>query len=198
MQYHTVAADVLGDSIGARGKLTEKEQKRVDDFRPRCAFIDCLHLPRQQEQICKRALAMSLLACGWVCRFPPMRLMTVLATCMLGSKLRSATRLTMEIMDGGLAPLVVVLTCRLLGVIASMRSSGDGCWNTGHTPIALLKKQLYRLVWRVVRPFRWRREVDEINLNQATEGKMVREISSPMLVAILASPPTARRTTGTR
>ena len=138
MHHHAVAADVLGVSIGARGKLTEKEQKRVDDFRRRCTFID----PRQQEQLCKRALAMSLLAYGWVCRFPPMCLMTVLATCMLGSKLRSVARLTKEIMDGGLAHPVVVLTCRLLGVIAAMRSSGDGCWNTaGHTPIALLKKQ---------------------------------------------------------
>ena len=33
MHYYAVAADVLGVSIGARGKLTEKEQKRVDDFR---------------------------------------------------------------------------------------------------------------------------------------------------------------------
>ena len=51
----------------------------------------------------------------------------------------------------GGAHLVVVLICRLLGVFAAMRSSGDGCWNTaGHTPITLLKKQLYRLGWRVV------------------------------------------------
>ena len=31
MQHYAVAADVLGVSIGARRKLTEKEQKRVDD-----------------------------------------------------------------------------------------------------------------------------------------------------------------------
>ena len=53
--------------------------------------------------------------------------------------------------ERGLARPVVVLICRLLGVIAAMRSSGDGCWNTAeHTPIALLKKQLYRLGRRVV------------------------------------------------
>ena len=166
-----VAADVLGVSIGARGELTGKEQKRVDDFRRRCAFIDRRHLPRQQEQICKRAPAMSLLAYGWVCRFPPMRLMNVLATCMFGSKLRSAARLVKEIVDGGLAHPVVVLTCRLHGVIASMRASGDGFWNTtGHTPVALLKKQLYRLGWWVAGPFHWRHEENEIDLNQITEG----------------------------
>ena len=107
---------------------------------------------------------MFLLAYGWVCRFQPMRLVTVLATCMLGSKLRSAARLMKEIMDGGLAHPVVVFTCRLLGVIAAMRSSGDGCWNTAGPPFALLKKHLYRLGWRVVRPFHWRREEEEIDL----------------------------------
>ena len=95
-------------------------------------------------------------------------------------------------------------------MIASTRASGDGCWNTkGHTPIALLKKQFYRVRLRVVRPFHLRREEKEIDLNQATEGKRrqlkkkacheVRErLSSPMLVAILASQPTARGTMGTR
>ena len=171
MQYYAEAADVLGESIGARGRLTEKEQKRVDDFRRRWVFIDRLCLPREQEQICKRALAMSLLAYGWVCQFPPMRLMSVLATCIFGSKLRSAARLMKEIVEGGLAHPVVVLTRRLLGVIASMRASGDGCWNTKeHTAIALLKKQLYRLGWRTVRPFHWCHEENEIDLNQITEG----------------------------
>ena len=70
---------------------------------------------------------------------------------MLGSKLRSAARLMKEIMNGGLAHPVVVLICRLLRVISAMRSLSDGCWNTaGHTPIALLEKQLRRQGWRVV------------------------------------------------
>ena len=69
MHCYAVAADELGVSVCARGKLTEKEQQRVDDVRRRCAFIDHLHLPRQQEQMCKRELAMSLLVYGWVCFF---------------------------------------------------------------------------------------------------------------------------------
>ena len=39
MHCYAVTADVLGVSIGARGKLTEKEQKRVDDF----SSLLCVH-----------------------------------------------------------------------------------------------------------------------------------------------------------
>ena len=178
-KYVTDIAEVLGVSIGAT-KLSPKETDRIKKFRGRCEILDRLRVPRSLTLMYKRALAMSVLAYGWVCHFPTERELNSLADSMFGKTLRGRSRHLRNVLEGGTLHPWAVLTCRLLNLVFTALSKNGGPevleWTSpAGTPVRLLRTQLKKMGWAEKGPFWWRHpDVDEdIQLQQPSDGATV-------------------------
>ena len=98
----------MGTSIG-NTELSNKEQKRIHNFVGRIALLDTLPVKRGTLIGYKRAIAMSVLAYGWVFRVPTGTVMYKCARQMMGKSLREGSWHLNNVIEGGVVHPLVVL-----------------------------------------------------------------------------------------
>ena len=152
-------AEVLGAVIG-NTTLAPKEVKRIDKFKERASLMDTLPIPRATMIGFKRAIAMSVLAYGWLFRHPQLAVLNKCASLMMGRTLRNGSRQLKYVMEGATVHPFPVFLCRLFNMtlLAKQKFEHEEYFGWAKAPqhsVGHLRNMMQYLGWEEQAPFKW-------------------------------------------